>query len=679
MKSNNTPNNQSKLEKEKGIIPLLLSVFFITVVSGITTHLVSGFMSWKQFTYLAHLASGIILSLALIIYTVRHFKRTAGVRRAMVLFTGLLSVTLLYLLAGSGIFIIIFSVTETTRWVFTSHTILSYIAILFVFIHLVAHRYTYNKPASQADFRWFITIHKKNLLTSLRPLIVVILSIALLSILYDLFSYQYKTSALIQPYELPYGQHPFRPSQTETSNKTHFVDEKQIAGSNACGTCHKQIFNEWKESIHSQAASDPTYVTNIKLLEKKKGIASTRYCEGCHSPVALLTGQLSKGGKHGGVNGTIANKEGVSCLSCHGIERAVHLKGVASYEFSPAKDYLFASSENFLARKIHNLLIKINPQEHRKTLSRPILKNPELCATCHVQFMDKDMNNWGWIKMQDEYSAWLNSHFSGQSEHAFSQQKNINCQNCHFPKVNGADPSANKQGEIFSHRTLGANTAIPFLNNDVQQLLLTKKFLQSNKVSLSIEKPVRKDATHNSLYIDEKIRAQQETPYFLYLGETENIKLTITNLLVGHNFPGGTTDINQVWVYFRVSDAGNQTIYESGSLNSNKEVDPSAHFYRTVPIDKNGAEVWRHDLFNKTGESYRNVIPAGETDVIEYPFKVPFWAKGPLKITALLKYRKFNQRYARWALHDENIDLPITDVARGGLTIPLYVKPNIEK
>jgi len=145
--------------------------------------------------------------------------------------------------------------------------------------------------------------------------------------------------------------------------------------------------------------------------------------------------------------------------------------------------------------------------------------------------------------------------------------------------------------------------------------------------------------------------------------------------MVGHSFPAGTTDLNQAWLNLTVTDIDNRVIYESGKLNDNLELDTSAHTYHTIPVDRQGKEVWRHDLFRMTGERYKNLIPAGGSDIVEYQFEVPSWAKQPLTVTAILKYRKFNQKYASWVFDIEKPILPIVDVARDTLTIPLRTKP----
>jgi hypothetical protein len=253
--------------------------------------------------------------------------------------------------------------------------------------------------------------------------------------------------------------------------------------------------------MHAQAASDKAYQKNINLLSSKKSMAATRYCEGCHAPVALMGGQLTTGGK---LDTPWHIEEGVSCMACHGIKTVSHLKGNASYVFEESDNYLFKESNNKILTKIHNYLIQIQPDDHKKQMARPIEKDSTLCATCHAQFMDKNINAWGWVKMQDEYSAWLNSSYSGQSKHTFSQSEINRCQDCHFPLENIDDPSADHNGMVRSHRTLGSNTAIPWFTGDKEQLELVTRFLQTDKVRITIKEPNRNLAMRSRQHIDQR-------------------------------------------------------------------------------------------------------------------------------------------------------------------------------
>lgn len=669
--------NQSTLGKEKRLSPNLHAILVAAVFSGFLTYLISGHAIWQQFTYLAHTLFGLILSWMLLPYLWTHFRRTLGHRRPVMIMTGLVSVIVFVVLFLTGLTVAIYGQTESSAWIFDAHIVSSIIFFTLTLCHIVFHWLLFPAKRKRSKQAIFVTLEKDKLAYLFRVTAYSILIIGVLTVIYTQFEITYKTTPIIEDYSYDYGVHPFRPSQTETSHQK-FIDERQIAISDDCASCHADVSEQWNSSAHKQAASDPTYVTSISLLVENKGISATRYCEGCHAPVALLTGQLSDGGKHAGITDTPANHEGVGCMGCHGINKAVHLKGVASYEFKPKTDYLFAGRDNVILNEIRHLLIKLKPEHHKSDMARDILGKPEICATCHRQFMDKDMNNWGWVKMQDEYGAWLNSPFSQQHDQVFAQSQVMRCHDCHMPLVENDDPSANENNLVRSHRFPGANTMLPVLNNDYEQLEVTKEFLQSNKIRLTIEEPRREDAIQTHQALDSEIRTKTETPYYYYLGETAKIRVIVTNTGVGHNFPGGSIDINEAWVEFIVTDASNKVVHQSGLVSADSdEVDENAHFYRSRPIDKNGKLVWQHDLFNRVGEAYKNVIIAGQSDIIEYDFKIPDWASNPLVITATLNYRKLNSRYAKWAMKEAYVSIPIIDMARDTLVVPLKIKPEL--
>jgi len=670
-------DSKNLLKKERTYTSFTWALTFICSITGLITWLFNSHANWLQWSILFHISTGIATSLALLVYLYTHFRRTIGFRRTSVLISGLLTIVLYLGFVYSGWHILLFGQQENKNWVYSLHIICSLLFILFIIIHIFLHLTLFPKKRINVEQTKFPSLQANVLAYSFKMSLGVLLLLLACSLTYDFFYQPYQQTAIVSDYQYSYGDHRFRPSQTETSNNA-FIDSRQIANSHRCTTCHEDVSNQWMSSVHQQAASDPTYVTNINLLEAKKGISATRYCEGCHAPVALLTGELSPGGKHGGIPETAANHEGISCMSCHGIESLTHLKGVASYKFKPAEDYLFAQSKNPLLLKIHDLLVRSKPEQHKKDLGKGILKNPKLCAACHTQFMDKDMNNWGWIKMQDEYSAWLKSPYSKQHQERFSNTAVSRCQDCHMPLVASSDPSANIDQKIRSHHFPGANTFLPLLRGDKQQFEATKTFLQSNKLRVSIDKPNRKDAQQTLHALDENLRNFEEAPYYFYLGETADIYTVISNSGVGHDFPGGTIDINQAWVEFLVMDAEGQEVFSSGQVNKNNTVDPSAYFYRSLPVDKHGKLVWRHDLFNMVGESFKRVIKSGESDIIHNAFVIPSWVKSPLTISATLKYRKLNQRYAEWAFKDKYINIPIIDIAWDSLDIPIKIRKEVQ-
>ena len=59
------------------------------------------------------------------------------------------------------------------------------------------------------------------------------------------------------------------------------------------------------------------------------------------------------------------------------------------------------------------------------------------------------------------------------------------CQDCHMPATKSAD-MGNIDGKIHSHAFPGANTALPFANQDPHQMEMQQGFLKSGVVTVDI-------------------------------------------------------------------------------------------------------------------------------------------------------------------------------------------------
>lgn len=642
----------------------LVFSYVSAAITGFLSHLLEHSVT-TQIAQLIHLPSAFIYLVSLVIFTLLHTKKVLGIRRGWLISSGVLLTLILLLQIASGLILLWQGVRADNVLLQTIHIQTSLISFAIMIVHYCLHKVSGRKTKrteTHYQFNPFILIG-----------FTTIIFIAVLLGLSNHFTQQpYLTTAAVDNYQYPYGQHPFRPSHTETDQQ-QFIDSRALDTTQKCASCHQDIANQWQVSAHSQAASDKSYETNVTLLAKTKGIAATRYCEGCHAPLALLPGQLSPGGQHAGIENTLANQEGVNCQSCHGIKKLVHNKGVASYHFSVNAPYLFETAALPILQSFNKLALRFQPEQHKKDMAADVIRTAEYCAACHSQFIDKEVNNWGWIKMQDEYAAWLSSPYSGMNDKTFSHSEVKRCQDCHMPLVASKDPAA-KNGLVRDHSFLAANSMLTTLNNDSHSQAKIEKFMQSNKIRISIEPPHRKQATKSQLPLKAWLRRSAQQPYYWYRGEQAKVKLVVANIGVGHNFPGGTIDINQAWVAIQVVDAEGQPIFQQGNLDSEGYLDPNAYQYRSLPVDRHGDIVWKHDLFNMVGKASVNVIPAGQADVVEVSFKVPYWAVGPLSISAQVNYRKFNTRYAKWALQDEYKPLPIITLSRAYLEIPIREK-----
>lgn len=660
---------------ERRINTVLWSSFLLLTITGITNWIFNSHHLLSLWFSIFHGIAGIFFSISILIFGFVHFRRTIGFRRPITLIVGIFAWFVLLGAIYTGLVMLWQGRQETDGFLYNSHVATVLIAIILVAVHLLAYYWVVAGKQKLNDLFPSLDIGTRisfYWVTAGSATLVIICTLGS-----AVFDPDFTTEPLAGKYVYDYGPHPFRPSHTETYHNK-FIDEREIATSAECAVCHKDVTQQWVDSIHKKAASDPTYVRNINLLATNKGITATRYCEGCHAPIALLTGALSPGGFHGGQFDTHANREGVNCMSCHGIQSIEHLKGNASYRYGPGKPYLFEGTENNFLKTINRMSIRLSPEQHKRDMARDITKKAEFCATCHAQFMDKEMNNWGWVKMQDDYSSWLNGPYSGQNPR-FNIADAIPCQNCHMPKIPAQDPSADKSGMVKSHRFLGANTLAAALSDSPTQLEETIRFLQTNKMRITIDKPNRESATQNYVPLENQLRDSITAPYFYYLNERAKLNVTVSNIGVGHNFPGGTIDINEAWIEVVITDAQGNMIYSSGIMNEKQEVDPKAYFYRSMPVDRKGKDVWRHDLFNMIGDRYRNSVPPGGSDIAAFEFEIPSWAISPIQVSTALKYRKLNKKYTAWALENEHLSLPVVDMARDSLLIPLKRQPDVHQ
>jgi len=672
-----TTHKTSKKPIHQSLILVSYSLTIACGVTGLIIYVANSNNTYVQWSALAHTLLGVALTLPFFTYFYHHFILTIGFRRPSLTASGLLLFIFFLCFTVTGWHILYFGQIERYRWILTLHISSTFLFFISLLLHIFSHIITLQKNRKILADKKIPSFQTSTYKTIAAVTLLTLLSICIASIAYEHYTYQYSQESSSKNYDYSYGPNPFQPSETKSANNK-FIDKRLIAKSHRCITCHNDIGSQWLASVHKQSASDPAYVTNINLLVKQKGISSTRYCEGCHAPIALLSGELSPGGQHGGIEGTLANIEGVSCLSCHSITNVLHLNGVAAYQFTPHKPYLFSESKNKVLQLLHDHLLRMRPYQHRQDMGNSVLKKPRFCSTCHTQFMDKNMNDWGWVKMQDEYTAWTQSPFSKHHDETFSSKNTTTCQDCHMPLVPSNDPSSNKDKLVRSHNFPGANTFLPILANDQKQLHNVIEFMQENKMRVSIVSPERLDTPQNLQSIDESIRGVNETPIFYYLEEIAKIQIVVSNQGVGHNFPAGSIDLGEAWLEFIVVDTENTLIYSEGVLDKNNNVDPKAYFYRSLPVDRNGHLVWKHDLFNMVGTSFKRIIKSGQSDIINLKFKVPSWAKSPMTIKATLKYRKLNEKYAKWALKDKYIPVPIVDIAWDSLQLEIKIRKQIE-
>jgi tetratricopeptide (TPR) repeat protein len=249
-----------------------------------------------------------------------------------------------------------------------------------------------------------------------------------------------------------------------------------------------------------------------------------------------------------------------------------------------------------------------------------------------------------------------------------------------MPRVRSEDPAA-RDGLVHSHRFAAANTAVPFANHDTTQLDAVKTFLENGQVSLDIfglgrggaarsAARTRGDsdvAAASTFGVGEESsafgaaraivtsRAADVTPFIdgvttVRRGESVRLEVVARTRKVGHFFPGGTVDAFDVWIDLDATDDRGRTLLRSGGLeDGNGQVDPGAHFYRSLQIDAHGNRINKRNAWATRSVAYVRLIPPGAADTVHYRLDVPRDAGDTITITARLRYRKFSWWNTQWA------------------------------
>lgn len=167
-----------------------------------------------------------------------------------------------------------------------------------------------------------------------------------------------------------------------------------------CGSCHVDIYNSWKNSLHAYSLIDPIFDTAYMQAIKDGGEEARRMCLHCHAPMTMMNGDydLSLG----------VTREGVSCDFCHTV-KSVHLDGREkpfTTDVSPVKRGVIKKAES----PAHEVAFS---ELHGKA---------EFCGGCH-----NHSNSHG-ATIMGTYEEWRKGPYATEG---------IQCQDCHMTLSSG--------------------------------------------------------------------------------------------------------------------------------------------------------------------------------------------------------------------------------------------------
>ena len=138
------------------------------------------------------------------------------------------------------------------------------------------------------------------------------------------------------------------------------------------------------------------------------------------------------------------------------------------------------------------------------------------------------------------------------------------------------------------------------------------------------------------------------------------IKIKVINSGAGHYLPTGITEIRQMWLDVKITDKNGKTVFRSGSLDSEGNIDKSAVLFHTQLGDSKGEPVANVALADRILYDHR-VPPKGYL-IEKYSFMIPPDVLSPLTVTATLKYRSASQAFANTLLGNSSVEIPVVDM-----------------
>ena len=655
-------------------------------VSGLCI-LLAPFNVANQVNVIVHTVFGLAFLFPCAWYLVRHFLHYWRKPVSHILILGYIGLAVVILCSVSGIVLTIQAAVGTRinyGWD-TVHIVTTFAILTFVLIHILPIALRERKARESGDGSLVLEaaghFGRGVLVVTSGGVVLVVL-----------LAYAYRAPQLHNEfpddYSYKYGKgRPFEPSLAKTASG-QAMDARLFSGSHSCGTagCHEEIVKEWESSAHRYSAMDTGFQKIQINMAQQNGPESTRYCGGCHDPISLFSGTKNLFTAPEKLTSLHGYQEGVSCLVCHSL-RSVDVKGNANFVIAEPPRYMFEleydEKQSETNRFLRDFLIRSYPRPHVNGLSKRLFKTPEYCAACHKQFIDQQVNNVGWVQLQNQYDNWKESRWN----HPGEPQKTIECRECHMRLVDSKDPArgddqdynrTSYDGKHRDHRVVAANQLMPpllKLPGWKEQVELTEKWLQGKQ---EIPEIAHKWRTGPVVGL-EMIAPQQVEP-----GKKVDLKLVITSNKVGHDFPTGPLDIIQAWVELIVTDDQDRVVYSTGTVDSKGFIQPGTFMFKTEPVDQYGNLIDRHNLWEMVGVRHRRALFPGFSDTAEfsflspdlapvarkalpeqvsYPIGVSVTGTRSLRVKARLLYRKIDQYLLNFMFgEDAGLTSPVTEM-----------------
>lgn len=268
-----------------------------------------------------------------------------------------------------------------------------------------------------------------------------------------------------------------------------------------CG-CHAAFVDQWSVSMHAKALTDPIYLYELKLGEEATGGALGPFCNACHSPIGVMSGELTSL-DHSKVSP--GGMEGVTCDFCHQVS-------------GTAGDVIGNTSTAVTGDGVKlGPIADPQPGTAHEAKYSEFHRSAEFCGNCHN--VNHPGNN---MPLEATYTEWKNGPYAAEG---------VVCQDCHM--TSGAGVIKPREGKAAASGPLREH--VPMMT-----------FAGAN-VGLG-------DAARAEERLQSAAKLDLDIPEIVESGNVA-VQTTITNVGAGHYLPTGLTDMRQMWLEVTATDA----------------------------------------------------------------------------------------------------------------------------
>ena len=426
-----------------------------------------------------------------------------------------------------------------------------------------------------------------------------------------------------------------------------------------CGECHEQQYREWNGSIHSLAFKDPVYQGELVKAVKAVGHEISRQCEGCHTPVGVVTGEVKGAGLTG--LSSIA-LQGVSCDVCHSVSGVTHWQTPA-HEPENASLILSPGVETEQGQK----LIKRGPRPpstecgggFHECVESGLHLQADLCAGCH-QVYHYDAH----FPLEATYLEW---------KHGPYAQKAILCQDCHMVEIDTfkkvADQFIRPERSEYRHYFNGANFLLSYLGAAAAKRAGDAELAEQmmKQYAMAVERL-------------QSAAGLEVIPAYSH-GKLSEIQVRVKNLRAGHNLPTSLTNVRQMWLEVTARDQNGRVLLSSGSVQADGTLPANTRMLNSDGMGQDfhfAIDPWVVTAFSR----HDTIPPRGYRDV-HYGLNLPGEVK-EVRLEVKLRFRQADQKVAEALLaavpKDISLEqiyglskvpmLPVVDMAVSQMTFP---------